>query len=356
MRGVMKVGRGPGLVELHEVPDPQPGPGEVLIAVAAAAICGSDLHIFHDRHPYWPPVILGHEFAGTVAAVGEGVSGYAIGDRVVSETSTGSCGVCFLCRSGNRQICEHKRALGIGTNGAFAHYVVAPASLLHRVPDGVPLEEAALTEPTAIAVHAIVERMKVAPGETVVISGPGPIGLLCLQVARAAGAGLIVVSGTPTSARLRLQVARTVGADVIVNIGEEDLVHRVLALTDGRGADVAVETSGAPQAVEALPRLTRRLGRIGLLGVTGHPTVPFPADVALFKGLEVQCSFSSKHTSWVTALRLLASGQVRVRPLLTTAVPLERWQEAFEAQEQGRAIKTLLMPSRWPQNLAEGRG
>ncbi|MDR7522586.1 MAG: alcohol dehydrogenase catalytic domain-containing protein [Armatimonadota bacterium] len=346
MRGVMKVGRGPGMVELREVPDPQPGPGEVLIEVAGAAICGSDLHIYHDRHPYWPPVILGHEFAGTVRAVGEGVRGYAPGDRVVSETSTGSCGVCFLCRSGNRQICQDKRALGIGTHGAFAPYVIAPASLLHRVPDGLALAEAALAEPTAIAVHAVVERVGVSPGEIVVISGPGPIGLMCLQVARAAGAGLIVVSGTASSAMLRLRVAREVGADVTVNIAEEDLADRVAALTGGRGADVAFETSGAPAAVEVLPRLVRRLGRVGVLGVTGQPAVPFPSDVALFKGLEVHYSFSSKHTSWVTALRLLASGRVRARPLLTTEVPLERWQEAFEAQEQGRAIKALLIPSR----------
>jgi L-iditol 2-dehydrogenase len=344
MQAVVKVDRGPGLVELREVPQPQPGSGEVLIEVAAAAICGSDLHIYNNAHPYWPPVILGHEFAGTVRAVGDGVRGYVPGDHVVSETSTGSCGVCFLCRSGNRQICEHKRALGIGTNGGFARYVVAPASLLHRVPDGLPLAEAALSEPTAVAVHAVIERLAVRPGETVVISGPGPIGLLCLQVAKAAGAGLAIVSGTPTSVR-RLQAAAGIGADVTVNIAETNLADRVLALTDGRGADVAIETSGAPQAIEMLPRLVRRLGRIGILGVSGQPAIAFASDVALFKGLEVQFSFSSRHPSWVTALRLLASGRVRARPLISLEVPLERWHQAFEAQEQGKAIKALLKPS-----------
>lgn len=346
MRGVMKVARGPGLVELREVPEPSLGPGEVLIEVEAAAICGSDLHIYNDAHPYWPPVILGHEFAGTVRAVGEGVTGYAPGDRVVSETSTGSCGVCFLCRSGNRQICADKRAAGIGRDGAFAEYLVMPAALLHRIPDGLATEEAALSEPTAIAVHAVVERIRVQPGEVVVISGPGPIGLLCLQVARAAGAGLAVVSGTPSGAVVRLPVARQVGAHITVNVAEEDLVERVMAATDGRSADVAIETSGSPQAIEMLPRLVRRLGRICILGVSGRPAVAFPTDAALFKGLEIQFSFSSRHTSWVTALRLLGSGQVRARPLITMEVPLERWHEAFEAQEQGRAIKALLVPGR----------
>lgn len=346
MRGVMKVGRGSGLVELREVPDPLAGPGEVLIQVGAAAICGSDIHIYHDRHPYWPPVVLGHEFAGTVRDVGEGVTGYAAGDRVVSETSTGSCGTCFLCRSGNRHICPDKRAAGIGRNGAFADYIVMPAALLHRIPGGLPMEEAALTEPTAIAVHAVIERAAVRPGETVVITGPGPIGLLCLQVAKSAGAGMTIVSGTAASASRRLPVAQAVGADVVINIAEEDLVERVMAATSGHGADVVIETSGAPGAVELLPRLVRRLGRICVVGVAGLPTVSFPWDVALFKGVEVQFSFSSRHTSWVTGLRLLSTGRVQAGPLLTTGVPLERWHQAFEAQEQGRAIKALLVPGR----------
>lgn len=346
MRGVMKTGRGPDLVELREVSAPSPGPGEVLIQVSAAAICGSDLHIRRDEHPYWPPVILGHEFAGVVRAVGEGVSGYAPGDRVVSETSTGSCGICFLCRSGNRQICVDKRAPGIGRNGAFADLLVMPAALLHRVPDGLSMEEAALSEPTAIAVHAVLERARVQPGESVVITGPGPIGLLCLQVARSAGAGPIIVSGTPNDAALRLRVAADLGADVIVNVAEDDLADRVMALTDGRGADVAVETSGAAAAVGTLPRLLRRLGRLCAVGVVGRPEVAFPWDAAVFRGLEVQFSFSSRHTSWVTGLRLLAAGEVRAKPLLTMEVPLERWQDAFEAQEQGKAVKALLVPGR----------
>jgi L-iditol 2-dehydrogenase len=344
MRGVVKTGRGPGLVELRDVPEPTPGPGEVLIQVAAAAICGSDLHIRRDEHPYWPPVVLGHEFSGTVRAVGEGVTGYAPGDRVVSETSTGSCGLCFLCRSGNRHICAEKRAPGIGRDGAFADLVVMPAALLHRVPDGLPMEDAALSEPTAIAVHAVIERARVQPGESVVITGPGPIGLLCLQVARACGAGPIIVSGTASDAALRLRAARDLGADVTANVAEEDLAERVMALTSGRGADVVFDTSGAAGAIAGLPHLARRLGRLCAVGVVGRPEVSFPWDVAVFKGLEVQFSFSSRHTSWVTGLRLLASGKVRAKPLLTMEVPLERWQEAFEAQEEGRAIKALLVP------------
>ncbi|MDI6773728.1 MAG: zinc-binding dehydrogenase, partial [bacterium] len=223
-------------------------------------------------------------------------------------------------------------------------YIVMPAVLLHRIPERLPLQEAALAEPAAIAVHAIMERAAVRAGETVVITGPGPIGLLCLQVARASGAGQIIVGGAPADVALRLPVAAETGADLVVNVAEEDLVERVRAATGGVGADVAIETSGAASAVETLPLLVRRLGRICAVGVTGRPVVSFPWDKAIFGGVEVQFSFSSRHTSWATALRLLAGGQVRARPLLTMSVPLERWQEAFEAQEQGRAIKALLLP------------
>jgi len=346
MLGVMKMGRGPGLVEVREVPEPTPEPGEVLIEVAAAAICGSDLHIYHDEHPYWPPVVLGHEFAGTIVATGPGVSGYGVGDRVVSETSTGSCGVCSLCRTGNRHICPHKRPPGIGRDGAFTRYIRMPAELLHRIPEGISFEEASLAEPIAIAVHATLERAAVRPGERLLITGPGPIGLLCLQVARAAGAGTIIVTGVGRDAALRLPTARELGADIVVNIAEEDAAARVMAVTGGDGVDVAFETSGAAAALAGLPGMVRRLGRICQVGITGRPEVAFPVDTALFRGLDLSFSFSSRHSSWVTGLRLLGAGRLRMGPMLSLQLPLRRWQEAFEAQEQGRAIKALLIPGR----------
>lgn len=344
MQGVMKVGRGPGLVELREVPDPIPGRGEVLLRVHVAAPCGTDLHIYRDEHPYWPPVILGHEFSGVVEKVGEGVQEFVPGDRVVSETSTGSCGSCFLCRTGSRHVCAQKRAPGIGRHGAFAPYLTMPVELLHRVPERLSLEEAALVEPTAIAVHAVVERARVAPGEIVVVLGPGPIGLLCLQVARACGAHQVIVSGTARSAAVRLPMAAHLGADAVVNIAEEDLVERVMALSGGQGADVAIETSGSATAVALLPHLVRRLGRICQVGVVGRPELTFSWGAAFYKGVEVQFSLSSRHSSWVAALRLLVTGQVQTARLVSMRLPLEAWEEAFRAQVEGRAIKALLLP------------
>ncbi len=343
MWALVKTGRGEGLVELREVPEPTPGPGEVLIEVKAASVCGSDVHIYHDRHPYWPPMVLGHEFAGVVAAVGPGVQDYRPGDRVVSETSTGACGRCFLCRTGNRQICAHKRAPGIGRDGAFAPYLVMPAELLHRIPDQLSFEEASATEPTAVAVHAVVERAAVQPGDRVVVLGPGPIGLLCLQVAQACGAQWVAVVGTARSAQRRLPVARQLGG-IPIELGREDPVARVMALTDGEGADVVLETSGAPAAIALAPHLVRRMGRVCEVGVSGRPEVSFPWDLALFKGVDMRFSFSSTHRSWITALRLLAEGRVRTAPLLDVRLPLARWQEAFAAVESGQAVKALLYP------------
>jgi len=344
MRGVMKLARGVDLVELREVPNPVPGHGEVLIRVHSAAICGTDLHIYRDEHPYWPPMILGHEFAGIIEAVGVGVQGFAPGDRVVSETSSGSCGVCFLCRTGNRHVCAHKRAPGIGRHGAFAPYLTMPAELLHRVPDALDLEAATLAEPTAIAVHAVIERARVAPGETVVVLGPGAIGLLCLQVARACGAGRVLISGTRRSAPVRLTAATQLGADAVVNADEEDVAERIMGLTDGQGADVVIETSGSAAAVALLPRLVRTLGRICQVGVLGRPELTFPWGAAFFKGVEVQFSLSSRHSSWVTALHLLTAGKVRTGPLISMRLPLAAWDEAFRAQVEGRAVKALLRP------------
>ena len=155
MKGLVKYGKGKGLVEMREVPEPKIKDDEVLVEVKAASVCGSDLHIFHDSHPYWPPVTLGHEFAGVIAEVGSEVKGWKIGDSIVSETRTGACGTCYPCQSGYPQVCEQKRAFGIGINGAFARYVAGPAKLLHRLPDQIPFEAGAIMEPIAVCFTAI---------------------------------------------------------------------------------------------------------------------------------------------------------------------------------------------------------
>jgi threonine dehydrogenase-like Zn-dependent dehydrogenase len=203
MKAVVKYGKGKGLIEIREVPEPKIKDDEVLIEVKAVSVCGSDLHIYHDSHPYWPPVTLGHEFSGVIAEVGKGVPGWKTGDRVVSETRTGSCGVCYTCQSGFPQVCEQKRPFGIGINGAYAKYVAGPARLLHRLPDNIPFEVGAVIEPIAVCVTSILERSQLQAGETVVITGPGPIGLISLAIAKTAGAKSVWITGRSTDEGVR---------------------------------------------------------------------------------------------------------------------------------------------------------
>ncbi len=244
MKAVVKYGKGKGLVEIREVPEPKIKEDEVLIEVKAVSVCGSDLHIYHDAHPYWPPVILGHEFSGVIVDVGKGVKGWKIGDRIVSETRTGSCGICYMCQSGFPQVCEQKRPYGIGVNGAYTKYVAGPARLLHHLPDNVSFEVGAVIEPTAICVTSILERSRLQAGESVVITGPGPIGLISLAMTKAAGARMVGVTGRSSDEGIRFEKARELGADFIINVDQEDPVKKVLEMTNGLGVDLLIETSG----------------------------------------------------------------------------------------------------------------
>jgi len=188
MKALVKTQKGKGFLELREVPEPVVKPGEVKIAIAACGICGTDVHVKHDEFPYWPPVILGHEFAGTVVEVGPECRTAKIGQRVVAEPHNRACGVCYLCRTGNTQICAEKRSPGWGVDGGMAKYICYPEKLLHRLPDGMTFDQGAMVEPTANAVTDVIERAKIAAGDFAVVIGPGPIGLLAAMVARAAGA------------------------------------------------------------------------------------------------------------------------------------------------------------------------
>jgi L-iditol 2-dehydrogenase len=344
MKAVVKYGKGPGLVEMREVPEPQAGDDEVLIEVKAVAVCGSDLHIFHDRHPYWPPIILGHEFAGAIAAIGKDVPGWQVGDRVVSETRTGSCGICFTCQSGFPQVCEQKRAYGIGRNGAYARYIAGPAALLHRLPDNVPFEVGALLEPIAVCTTAIIERCGLMAGDSVVITGPGPIGLISLAVARSAGARVIGIVGRTSDGGVRLEKARELGADYIINTDKDDPVSRVLAMTDGRGADMLIETSGSGKAIHEGFEMVRRLGKVCAIGISGQSSLPIPYDRGIFKALRFDFCFSSSWTAWERALGMLSAGLLSADRLITHRLPLTQWAEAFQLLETLQAAKVILVP------------
>jgi L-iditol 2-dehydrogenase len=339
MIALMKVARGPGNVELREVAVPEIESGDVLVRVEYVGICGSDLHIHRDTHPNHPPVILGHEFSGVIAEVGEAVQGWRPGDRIVSELHGGACQRCRLCKTGDFFACPNKRPIGWWTDGAYADFIRVPAWLLHRVPEDLPLLHAALTEPLAVCMN-VFQRTPVQPQSHVVVVGPGPIGFLAGLAAKAAGAGSVTMVGRDTS-RDRLERAIDLGFDHVINTSHEDLRGSVLDLTDGMGADLVIEAGGSEQAVQASIVAARKLGSIAALGVhAGY--FQFPWNDAVFKALNMTFSFSANYIAFEQALGLLRRRAVPAHRLVDGVFPLGEWREAFERLERREALKLVL--------------
>ena len=344
MKALVKTQKGVGFIEVRDVPEPTPGPGEVKIEIVACGVCGSDIHVRHDTFPYWPPVILGHEFTGTIVALGPDCRRFKTGARVVAEPHTKACGVCYYCRTGNIQICPEKRSPGWGIDGGMAEYICYPEKLLHAIPDTMSWDQAAVVEPTANVVTDLIERTHVTAGDVVVVVGPGPIGLLTAMVARAAGAREVVIIGTPADEALRLTTARALGFKRTVNIGEQNPVTVVQELTNGLGADIVAECSGAPKAIPGVIDLVRKYGKICVIGLTGNRTVELPWDKFAFKVVDVIFNLSTCYTSWDRSIHLIHSGAVPAEKVITHREPLRNWEKTFDDIEQLKGLKALMMP------------
>ena len=343
MQAVMKVAPGVGHIELRDIPEPEAQAGQVKLKVHSTGICGTDIHIYLDEFKSHPPVVLGHEVAGEVVALGEGVEGIEVGERVTTETYFSTCGLCRYCRNGQTNLCLNRRSIGSAVNGGFTEYLVVPAGNLHRLPEAISFREGALTEPLACVVHGVLlNAPTVRAGDMTVIAGPGAIGLLTLQVVKSAGADAIVL-GTDADGQ-RLDLARQLGADHVVNVQAEDPVPLVQDLTEqGMGADVVYECSGAGPAALQLLDLVRRRGRYVQIGLFGKP-VSWDLDQLCYKELIATGSNASTPESWLRAIRLLDQGIVKTEPLITHTFPLSNWENAFEAFRQKSGIKTLLQP------------
>lgn len=340
MQGVAKLAPGPGNVGLLDVPTPPVLPGHVLIAVKAAGVCGTDIHIYHGEYPANPPVIMGHEVAGIVAEIGPGVTRCAVGDRVTSETYFSVCTTCDYCRAGWPNLCLQRKSIGSGVHGGFTQFVLVPQQNIHHLPPNIDLTEGALSEPLACCVHAL-ERTHVEPGETVVVSGPGAIGLLMTQVVRAAGAQVILLG---TRADLpRLELAQSLGADITLTVEDDNIQQIVAERTHGLGADVVFECAGVGPSAQQCLELVRRRGRYGQVGLFGKPII-WDADLICYKELEVHGSFAHLPSAWRKALNLMASGKVQLRPLVTAIMPIAEWQAAFDTFERREGIKIVLTP------------
>jgi threonine 3-dehydrogenase len=342
MRAVVKAKGGPG-AEIREVPTPTCGPGELLLRVLRAGVCGTDLHIYEwDRWSQGrlrPPVTLGHEFVGEVVERGPGVGTIKIGDWVSCESHI-VCNTCLACRTGNGHVCENTRILGVDVNGGFAEYVAVPAVNAWHAPPGISVEAAAVMEPLGNAVHTAFAGPLA--GCNIGVTGCGPIGLFAIGVARAAGAARVVASDVSP---YRLELARAMRADAVIDPSRESFPDRVRELTGGRGLDGVLEMSGNPAAMRDGLLALRNGGRLSLLGL---PKEPFELDwnrLVIFKGITLHGIIGRRmYETWYQMDNLLGSGRLDVRPAITHVMPMERFDEAIGLLRSGKAGKVVLVP------------
>jgi len=334
-----------GKLVYRDVPSPVVGPGEVLVEVKACGICGSDVHgMDGSSGRRMPPLIMGHEAAGVIAEVGQGVEGWAKGERVTFD-STVYCGDCLFCRAGKINLCDRRRVLGVACEefrqeGAFAECVAVPARILYRIPEGVSFEHAAMVEPISVAVHAV-NRTPVRLNDTAVVIGAGVIGLLVVQALRAAGCGrIIAVDLSPT----RLELAGELGADEVLRSDEVDVVEAVRERTGGRGADIAVEAVGIDQTVRTAVDCVRKGGAVTLVGNVS-PRVELLLQAAVTRELSLYGSAASCG-EYPDCLDLMQRGTVRVEAIISAVAPLSEGATWFQRLRDGEKglVKVILVP------------
>ncbi len=340
MRALVKEKREPGLV-LKQVPLPRIGPTDVLVRVLKAGICGTDGHIWAwdawSQGRISPPVIVGHEFMGTVVAVGDAVRNVAIGDRVASESHI-SCGACLLCRTGQEYICEHVRILGIDRDGAFAEFVAVPEHNIWKLDPAVPDDWAAVFDPLGNAVHTVMTAGVSA--KSVVITGVGSIGLMAIPVARAAGAARVIAIDINPQ---KLELAKSLGADEVFDARTPRLREIVFDLTGGHGADVLLEMSGSGAAINQGLSMVRNGGRAALLGLPSDNVSMNLAENIIFKGLTVLGINGRKmFETWYQMQALVTTGRIDLSTIITHVLPLERYAEAFQLLQEGKAVKIVI--------------
>jgi threonine 3-dehydrogenase len=343
MKALRKTQAGKGL-RIENIPVPAIGPTDVLVRVKATSICGTDLHIYGwDRWSQGrikPPVTLGHEFCGVVERAGEEVTAVQAGDFVSAEMHL-NCGHCHQCRLGQAHICQNLRIIGIDIDGAFAEYVKIPATNIWKLDPAIPEHYGAILDPLGNAVHTVLAGP--IAGQTVLVTGCGPIGLMSIAVAKACGSATVFATETNEHRR---KLAKEMGANFVLNPSTEDPVKKILEATGGTGVDALLEMSGHPAAIQQGFKALRAGGRASLLGI---PTENVPLDLVqdvIFKGATVQGIYGRRmYDTWVQMTALLRAGRVNLEPLFGERIELENFEAAFSKLQSGLAGKILMYPN-----------
>ena len=329
-------------VEIREIPQPTPDPDEVLIKVKSAAICGSDLGIYHYTPAYSKmklPVVLGHEFSGEIIETGPEVIGYKKGDRVLSE-SVKACGVCEFCKKGMSNLCDASTLFGIHTDGGFAEYITVPYKLLHRIPDGMTYDQAALVEPLSNAVHFVRDITPFKIDDYVVVQGCGPIGLFSAQLFKLGGAR-VLVTGLSVD-KLRFEIAEKLGLETL-NIETESLEERVMKDTDGRGADIAFVAVGAPPVVKQATQIIKKRGLVTVVGIFGKE-VSLDMTWVVRRELMIHGAYDAKPVNFPQSIDLINRGLVDVESVLTHKLSLDQAEEGFKVALEKTGGKIVFNP------------
>jgi threonine 3-dehydrogenase len=346
MKALRKMSAARG-AQLETVPVPTPSAADVLVRVRAASICGTDLHIY-DWDPWSasrirPPLTFGHEFCGHIESVGSAVTSVAPGDFVSAEMHL-HCGVCRPCRMGQPHVCQRSKIIGIDLDGCFAEFVLIPQANIWKVDPSIPEHYAAILDPLGNAVHTVLSGP--IAGNTVLVTGAGPIGLMAIAVARACGASTIFA--TEVNPHRRALAAR-MGADMPLDPANPNVISQVLEATDGAGADVLLEMSGHPVAIRQGFDMLRPGGRASLLGIPSHPVEMDLVNNIIFKGATVLGIYGRKmYETWVQVTELLKAHRLPLEPLFNERFPLEDFEQAFALLHSGQAGKVLFYPGGVP--------
>ena len=342
MKAAVFVGANKSL-EIQDIPTPEIGPDDVLVKVAACGVCHTDLHYIDHGVPTVkkPPMILGHEPSGTIAAIGSNATQWTEGDRVLLPAVL-SCGVCRFCRTGRENICEKMVMFGNMVDGAYAEYVVAPAKDIFRLPDELPLEESSIiADAISTPYFAVVQRGQARAGDTVLILGCGGVGMSAVQIAAAVGCSVIAVDIVPE----KLEMAKSLGAAAVINAKECENLGKTIKKMTGGGVDVAFEIIGNPETQRQAFDCLRKGGRLVVVGYT-HKELPLNAGKIMFFEMEVVGSLGCRPVDYPKIIEMARLGQIKVKELVTGTLPLEKINDAFDLMRQGDpgTIRTIVIP------------